>query len=197
MEDLIRVATLLAPHGVRGEVKAAPEADDPHHLATLGEAFVGASADTARPVRIAKIRVSTSRHGHTLFVLVDGIASPEAAERLRGLGLFARRADLPLADDEYFLDDATGFDVVDEAGAPIGTIREILELPGGPTLVVARDGRPDALVPDVPAFVVALDLDAKRLVLRPIPGLLDLDLPGGDALNGDAPGDASDTPTAA
>lgn len=173
MEDLIRIATLLAPHGVRGEVKAAPDADDPRHLSALAEAFVGPTAAAARPVRLAQLRVSTSRHGYTLFVRVEGVATPEAAERLRGLGLFARREDLPLAEDEYFLDDATGFEAVDEAGVLLGTVREVVDLPAGSAFVLAREGRPDALVPDVPAFVVRLDLDGRRLVLRPIEGLLD------------------------
>ena len=181
MEDLIRIATLLAPHGVKGAVKAAPDADNPAHLTSLVGAFVGKTSETARPVRIAELRISPSRHGHTLFVRFDGIVSPEAAERLRGLGLFARRTDLPLAEDEYFFDDATGFEVVDEAGRRLGTVREILDLPAGTTFVVARDGKADTLVPDVPAFVVVVDLDARRLVLRPIPGLFDDD---GDEVTG-------------
>lgn len=173
MEDLIRIATLLAPHGVKGEVKAAPDADDPRHLTSLTGAFVGPSADVARPVRIERLKASTSRHGHTLFVKLAGTDAPETAERLRGLGLFARRADLPLAEDEYFLDDTTGFAVVDEDGAALGSVRDVLDLPGGTTFVIAREGKDDALVPDVPAFVVAVDLDGRRLVLRPIEGLLD------------------------
>lgn len=179
MEDLIRIATLLAPHGVKGEVKAAPDADEPAHLSDLTDVFVGKSAETARLARIERIKVSPSRHGHTLFVKFVGTDTPETAQRLRGLGLFARRADLPLAEDEYFFDDAMGFDVVDEAGVTLGVVRDVLELPAGTTFVVARDGQDEVLVPDVPAFVVAVDLDARRVVLRPIPGLFD---DGGDVV---------------
>lgn len=177
MEDLIRIATLLAPHGVKGEVKAAPDADDPRHLSDLTDGFVGKTAETSRPVRIERLKVSTSRHGHTLFVKLAGTDAPETAQRLRGLGLFARREALPLADDEYFVDDATGFAAIDEAGTRLGTVREIVDLPAGTAFVVARDGLADVIVPDVPAFVVAVDLDGRRLVLRPIPGLFD---DGGD-----------------
>lgn len=173
MEDLLRIATLLAPHGVKGEVKAAPDADDPRHLSSLTDGFLGTTADAARPVRIERLGVSKSRHGHTLFVKLAGTDAPETAERLRGLGLYARREDLPLAADEYFLDDTTGFAVVDEAGNALGTVREVLDLPAGSTFVVARKGKDDALVPDVPAFVVEVDLIGRRLVLRLIEGLFE------------------------
>jgi 16S rRNA processing protein RimM len=40
-------------------------------------------------------------------------------------------------------------------------------------LVVRRPGQPDALVPDVPEIVVAVDPEAGTLTLRPPEGLLD------------------------
>ena len=52
-------------------------------------------------------------------------------------------------------------------------LKEVLELPANNVYVVARSGRPDALIPAVPAFIDDVDIESRRLVVRPIEGLLD------------------------
>jgi 16S rRNA processing protein RimM len=51
----------------------------------------------------------------------------------------------------------------------------VLHGPAGELLVLAREGRPDALVPFVRAIVPTVDLPGGRLVLTPPDGLLDDD----------------------
>jgi 16S rRNA processing protein RimM len=102
-----------------------------------------------------------------------GVDSPETAAALRGQNVYAPESDLPLEEGEYFLHDLIGLDVVDESGAPLGTVADLYDTDAHLLYAVRLpDGR-KALVPDVEAFVVDLDLDARRLVLRPIEGLLD------------------------
>ena len=70
-----------------------------------------------------------------------------------------------------YVHELVGLAVEDESGAPLGRVRDILEGGGQDLLVVARDGRPDVLVPDVPEIVVGVDVAAGRMVVRPPEGL--------------------------
>jgi 16S rRNA processing protein RimM len=85
------------------------------------------------------------------------------------------RADLPpLDENEVYLADLVGCEVVDGAGARIGVVKEV-QYAGQELLVVAREGAADALVPFVEPIIRSVDLEARRIVCDPPEGLLNLD----------------------
>ncbi len=113
-----------------------------------------------------------------MLLSLAGSVTRESAEALRGLSVFADVDDLPpLADDEVFLHDLIGFEVVHaDTGASLGTVRDLydgaqllfaIEPPGGGDLL---------LLPDVEEFVIETDVPGRRLAVRPPEGLF-----GGDA----------------
>lgn len=173
--DLILVARLLRPHGVRGEIKAIPETDRAARLAKLDAVYVGETAGTAKRYGLASLRSMPSKQGLTLLVALDGVSTPDDALALRGLGVWADAAALPLEDGEYFLHDVVGLAVFTEAGEPVGTVRDLVDLPAHPVFVIGREGKSDVLVPDVEAFVAGIDFESRRLTIRPIEGLIEPD----------------------
>jgi 16S rRNA processing protein RimM len=68
-----------------------------------------------------------------------------------------------------------GLDVVTTAGEAVGTVSEVLHLPAQDVLSVTSGDR-EILVPFVSAVVPQVDIDARRIVIDPPPGLLDADL---------------------
>ena len=72
----------------------------------------------------------------------------------------------PWADDAAFL---LGFRTFYIDGAPVGTLREILDLPRGSVYVV--QGAREVLIPDRPEFVRSIDPDAGRMVVHLIEGM--------------------------
>lgn len=173
VEDLLLVGRITRPHGVVGEVKIQPETDDPARLLSLPVVFVGATAGAAVAMKVERARLQPAK-GQTLGVLkLGGVNDRDAADALRKQGLYARIDDLPpLADDELFLHDLVGLTVVTDAGEEVGTVVDVQELPAHDTLVVARPDGSEVLIPAVPAFVQAIDLDAEQVVITPIEGLL-------------------------
>ncbi len=171
--NLLLIGRVGKPHGLRGEVKVAPETDEPQRFADLATVFVGASVQQARPCAVESVRFQQGRRGVTVVLKLEGIETPEEAATLRQRLVFAHEADLPpLDDDEFFLHDLVGASVVTEGGEPVGTVTDVLELPAQRVYVVERPGRPPALIPDVPAFLADLNVAERRLVVRPIEGLL-------------------------
>ena len=161
-------------HGLRGEVKVIPETDDPKRFEALETVFLGKTPAQATPHTVASVRFQHTKRGPTVVLKLEGIDTVEGAALLRRLSVFAREEDLPpLADDEFFLHDLIGLDVLTDQGAAVGTVADVLEMPANNVYVVSRPGLPDALIPAVPAFIDAVDLEGGRIVVRPIEGLLD------------------------
>ncbi len=166
-------------HGVRGEVKVIPETDDPGRFALLDRVFVGRAAAEAEERAVAGVRLQPQKGRTAVLLHLADVPSREAAELLAGLHVYAAESDLPpLEEGEVYLHDLIGLAVfaVDESGAPaapLGTVRDVLEGAAQLLLVVAREGSPDALVPDVPEIVLDVDLAAGRVLLDPPEGLFD------------------------
>ena len=128
---------------------------------------------------------------------LTGIATREEAEALKGTRLYAPRDRLPpLADDEFYHADLIGLAVVDTGGAPLGTVRAVLDHGAGDILEIARPGAPDLLLPFTRAAVPTVDLAAGRIVADPPEALArgcrrrgqrSLDRPRPHPLPGDVP----------
>ncbi|MFQ5568548.1 MAG: ribosome maturation factor RimM [Rhodothermales bacterium] len=173
-EALLLIGRVGKTHGVRGEVKVIPETDDPGRFAGLESVFMGHQPEKTTPHAVESVRFQQSRRGTTVVLKLAGIETIDEAAALRRLSVFALEDDLPpLAEGEYFLHDLIGLHVVTDQGEPVGKVREVLELPAHLVYVVVRPGKPDALIPAVPEFIAEVDLDASRIVVQPIDGLLD------------------------
>ncbi len=170
------VGLIVRAHGLRGELIVDVRTDYPE------QRFAPGSVLTARhPGRPpGTLTVDAARpHGGRLLVTFAGCGDREAAEALRGSMLLVDAevlpaSDEPGADDEEYHDtQLEGLAVVLTDGATVGTVRSVAHHLGNDLLVVARDGRPDALVPFVREIVPTVDLDAGTITLTPPDGLLD------------------------
>lgn len=173
-ESLLLVGRIWRAHGVRGEVKIIPDTDDPDRFQDLPVIYTGRSAAAAVPHDLESVRFQPTKRGIIIIAKLRGINSREAAESMRKASVFAREADLPpLEEDEFFVHDLIGLAVVTHTDDPVGTVDDVIEGPAQSILVVARKGRGSVMIPAVEEFVEDIDLDAQRIVIRPIEGLLD------------------------
>lgn len=167
------IGRVYRPHGTGGAFKVIPESDDPARLATLRTLYVGATAEAARALGVRSCRLMPTKQGATLLVEADGVDTPEAAEALRGLNVYAPEADLPLYDGEYFLHDLIGLTAVDAEGKVLGEVVEVRDGPQYAFLEIQQPSGRRVLVPDVPAFVERYDFAARTALVVPVEGLFD------------------------
>jgi 16S rRNA processing protein RimM len=100
-----------------------------------------------------------------LLVSFEGVARREDAERLKGCGLFVRRADLEAPEEgEFFQGDLVGLEVFTPDGALVGRVAEIWSTGPVPNLVI-RSGDREELVPFAEEFIRKIDLAAGRMEL--------------------------------
>lgn len=158
---------------MHGELKVRPETDTPTRFSTFETLFVGKDPGKVRPYTVRGVRFQPLKKGTTVLLSLEEIGSREEAASLLNAQLFATAAALDLGVDEYFIHDLIGFDVVTDERVFVGLVKDILDMPAHAVYLVAAEGKPDIMIPDVDAFIEEINLDARQIVVRPIEGLLD------------------------
>lgn len=170
---LREMGRIVQPHGIGGEVKIAPETDDPNRFHALKTIYVGSSMETTTSFDILSVRLQPSKYGITVVVKLAGINSRDEVEKLKKLKVFAKEADLPeLEVGEYYFSDLIDMLVCHIDKSEVGVVIDVIEGPGQNLLVVSREGKPNAMIPMVEEFIVEIDFDSNLIFIDPIEGLL-------------------------
>jgi 16S rRNA processing protein RimM len=113
-------------------------------------------------------RISAARETPKGFLIdVEGVGSREDASSLKGEELLVDRDDLdPPDDDEFYVADLVGLIAFDDAGGVLGTVDDTFETAAHEVLVIRRKDR-DLYVPFTLEHVPELDLESRRVVIRP------------------------------
>ena len=109
-----------------------------------------------------------------LIVRFEDVSDRNVAEQFRGRTLLIPAEEArPLEGDEYFVHDLVGMEVGLPEGETVGVVVEVYE--GGPSLILGVEGSGgERLIPFTRQVVLEVDVDARRIVIDPIPGLLTL-----------------------
>lgn len=167
--DLIEVGVLVGCHGVRGEMRLRLHNPDSAALDALPPVRLRAADGTCEPCCITAARP----HKLGLLVRLEGVATIEQAAALVGRAVCIQRDQLPAAGpDEFYHAELIGCAVSTDAGAALGTVREILATGANDVCVVRGRGR-EYLIPLVADVIAHIDPAAGVIVVRPLPGLLD------------------------
>lgn len=150
---------MLAPFGVKGELKVQPLTDNPHRFALGSRLRAGDES-----VIVAKSR---SAQGF-VYVMLEGHADRTSVERFRDTLLQVAERDLaPLPEGQYYRFQLIGLTVVDRSGNVLGTLDEVIETGANDVYRVrASDGR-EVLLPALADVVLSVDLDAARMLVDP------------------------------
>jgi 16S rRNA processing protein RimM len=105
----------------------------------------------------------TKEHSGALLAKLEGLASREAALKLKGSTVYVRRAALPEPQaGHYYLADLVGLEVVNERGEALGIVKRWTFNGAQDVMEVADDGKV-RLLPWVPEVVKNVDLLKKRI----------------------------------
>lgn len=169
--DLVVIGEVTRPHGLRGEVRVTPHTDRPERFEGLAECVLWDEASDDRVVR----RITRARRlGEAVLLSLAGCDSIEAAAALVGrLVALPRAQALRLPAGQVYPWQLAGCHVVTEDGGTVGELSGIEPSPAHDLWVVRGAGR-EHLIPAVAEIVVEVDIDARRVVIRPPEGLLDL-----------------------
>jgi 16S rRNA processing protein RimM len=162
------VGELGSPHGLRGELRLWPYQPGAPSL-SKGRPVLLAHDGACVAATVAR----AARHGRAMVIAFDGVRDRTAAAALVGAHVLVRTADLPAPDPgEFYHHELHGFVVVTTDGRALGTIAETFAT-GLNDVWVVRGGGREHLIPIIADVVRTIDRDARRVVIEPLPGLLD------------------------
>ena len=169
-EEMAVVGRIARAHGIRGQVIVNPETDFPD------ERFhAGAELLIERGGRIEMLTVTSARfHRERPVIGIAGVETMNDAEALAGQELrvpLERLAALP--PDTFYRHDLIGCQVETGDGRSVGLVRDVEGTLTGSRLVVdGQDG--EVLIPLVAAICTVVDPAAKRIVIDPPEGLIEV-----------------------
>lgn len=165
-KQFLEAGKIVTTHGIRGEVKVMPYTDTPELLCEFDRLFIGKNRDEINVIRARVFK-------NTVIMKLEGIDTPEDAEKLRNKLLYMHRDDLELDDDTYFIQDLIGLEVSDaDSGKVYGKITDVMQTGANDVYVIKGDDR-EYLVPAIADVVVSTDIDVGTMTIRPLEGLFD------------------------
>lgn len=167
--DLVLLGKITKPHGIRGEVKVYPYSGEPDNLLNYSLVLVAVDKDADLvPYRIERARVQKN----SVLLQLENCTTRNDAEALVDCRLYVYEDELPEPDqDEYYLRDLEGKQMVTEQGQVIGRVTGIL-IGAGQDFARVKDGTQEHLIPLAPDFLVTIDENEVRVSLPP--GLLEI-----------------------
>lgn len=168
MEDLLKVGVITTTHGVRGEVKVFPTTDDAERFLELEYVLL----DTGRELR--RLDIKNVRFFKNLVILkFDGIDNINDIEKYKGKDLWIPREEAQeLGEDEYYIADLQGLNVVLEDGTELGTLRDVMETGANDVYIIDSNEHGEVLLPAIKECILDVDLEKNTMTVHLMKGLL-------------------------
>lgn len=167
MEEFLQVGVISSTHGIRGEVKVFPTTDDAARFKKLKKVFL----DTGK--ERLELEIQAARF-FKQFVIVKfkGIDNINEIERYKGKSLLVDRGNaVALEEDEYYIADLIGMEVVTEEGH-FGILRDVMETGANEVYIIDSDSYGEVLVPAIRQCILDVDVENKRMKIRLMDGLI-------------------------
>lgn len=166
IETLI-IGKIQGSYGVKGWLRVLPYAGDDSSLHTIKRWYLQGKAGFVDE----RLCLGARWHNGAVLAQLEGIATKEAADALKGVEVAVSKMALPKPQaGEYYWLDLIGCTVLDANGAPLGVVQDvssngaqsILEVIA-PTIKAGDTAPQSWLIPFVPAFIGDIDLNAKTI----------------------------------
>lgn len=167
-DNMTVIGRIARPVGVKGELKLKMESALPDRILEMKDLLVKVGKH-AYKFPVESIKGSSGWYRLKL----KGIDNPEDGSALSGCELLGTEADRPkLAAGEYYIDDLIGCMVESDKGDDLGMLMEVMSQ--GHHDIWMIDGEfGEIMIPAVGEFVLNVDTEQHKILVREIEGLWD------------------------
>lgn len=170
MDELVVVGRVARAHGNKGQVIVNPDTDFAEERFRPGAVVLVGAEARARVIRSVRF------HQGRPVIALDGVETMTDAEELAGAELrIPPEAAQPLPPGTFYHYDLIGCQVEDTSGRVIGPVTAVDGVKDLSRLVVAGE-RGEVLIPLVAHICTTIDVAARRIVVDPPDGLVDLNV---------------------
>ena len=175
-DDLVRVARIGKPHGIRGEVTVEIFTDTPESRFSVGNKVDVRKVEQRQPP-FGMLTVENARWNKKILLLkFQEVSDRNTAETLRNAELYAPAENMLSDADGWYAEELIGL-TVHEGNFESEKIGEVLNLVPGEAqdlLEVSLLSGHEVLIPFVEDIVPEIDEKRGAIVITPPPGLLEL-----------------------
>lgn len=165
--DRLRVGVITSPHGVHGEVNVFPTTDDPKRFLDLKKIYL----DTKKELIECEIK-SVKFFKNMVILSFNGMDDRNAIEKYKQCDLLIDREDaMELGEDEYFICDLIGLDIIDEDGTKIGVLKDVMTSAANDVYVVEKTDGEELLIPAIRDCILDTSLEEGYIRVHLLPGL--------------------------
>jgi 16S rRNA processing protein RimM len=155
--EKILIGKIVNAVGLKGEVKVYNYSDAVDIYEDTEAIYVD---DVLMPVRSVRMQKNMVVLG------LCGIDDRTAAEKAKGSLLYVTEDDLPeLPEGVYYVRDLIGVEAVLEDDSHLGKVKDVIQNTAQDIFEVETDEGKQVLVPKVPAFVLDIDIESRRVTL--------------------------------
>lgn len=167
--DLVLLGKVTKPHGIRGEVKVYPYSGEPENFLRYPRVQISVDEDA----ELVEYTVTRARVQKNIVLMqFENCITRNDADALVGSLLYVAEDELPEpAEDEFYLRELEGRQMVTKDGQLIGTVTG-LQFNAGQDLAEVSDGKNRYTIPLVAEFILSIDENEIRVSLPP--GLLEI-----------------------
>ena len=169
----LTVARVSRPHGVRGALRVQALTSTPERMGELGTVYLTHTPNQAETLRAHKVARVQRDKGDYWLLFLEGIHSREDADRCRGQYVLVTLQDaVPLAEDEVYLFQVIGLQVVTSEGVLLGRVVSIIETGANDVYVVQGEAYGEVLIPAIESVVRHIDVENGVMRVDLLDGLL-------------------------
>ncbi|MFP4015467.1 MAG: ribosome maturation factor RimM [Halanaerobiales bacterium] len=166
---MITIGKITKHQGNKGEVRVLPLTDIPERFELLEYVYLFRD-DKSLKKEIESIRF----HKKFVILKIKGIDDIGTALELKDYQVkITEDMLLPLENNQYYIDDLIGYEVLTNDGQVIGNIVDVISTGGTDVFVVTGKDR-EYMIPAAHEIVTEVDEEEERMWIEPIPGLLEL-----------------------
>lgn len=159
MSSDILLAVVVAPHGLKGEVRVRLFTSGAEKLGSYGALHTGDG-------RVLNVATARDVKAGESIVAFKGIADRDAAEAFKGAELFVSRGALPALDKtEFYHADLVGLSAYDAEDRLLGSVAAIHNYGASDVIEIARNDGDSVLLAFTRENVPVIDVKGRRIVV--------------------------------
>lgn len=168
-KQFLEMGKITKLQGLKGEVRMQYYCDSPDVLEEFDTLYLdkGKTAVQLENVRYLKSDIAV--------IKLEGVNTPEDAQKLIGKTLYMNREDAELPEDVWFIQDIIGLSVEDiDSGRVYGKVDEIYQNGGADVYSIRTPEGKQLMFPAIPEVLIKTDIDGGKLYIRPLPNLFEI-----------------------
>lgn len=169
MNDMLQVGVITQTHGVRGEVKVFPTTDDVQRFKKLKQVILDTGKEQL-PLEIQNVKFFKQ------FVIVKfkGIDDINDIEKYKRCPLLVTREHaVKLEEDEYFIADMIGMEIVTENDETFGTLKDVIATGANDVYVIDSVAHGEVLIPAIKECILNVNVEEQKMTVHLMSGLIE------------------------